>query len=50
MNDSSGEDLPEEIVEAAQTATLSLLPKKSLHIYEKEYECFKKWCSAKKKG
>jgi len=48
MNDSSGEDLPEEILEAAQTATLSLLPKKSLHIYEKEYECFKKWCSAKK--
>ncbi|PSN33841.1 hypothetical protein C0J52_16841 [Blattella germanica] len=48
MNDSSGEDLPEEIVEAAQTATLSTFPKKSLHIYEKEYECFKKWCSAKK--
>ncbi|KAK0095311.1 hypothetical protein PV326_008702 [Microctonus aethiopoides] len=41
MNDS---DNPTEILEAANAATLNLLPKQSRDIYLKQYETFMKCC------
>lgn len=47
MSDSDS-DNPAEIYEAANTATLNLLPEKSRKIYLKQYEIFMEWCNIHK--
>ncbi|XP_031342149.1 uncharacterized protein LOC116170098 [Photinus pyralis] len=48
MSDSDNSDTPNEILEAASVATLSLLPAKSQQLYMKQYENFVEWCKMKK--
>lgn len=47
MSDSDS-DNPPEIYEAANAATLNLLPDKSRQMYLKQYESFMKWCDTRK--
>lgn len=47
-SESEEECLPEEVVEAAQSAVAQLIPKKSSRQYEIAYNEFKGWCSLKK--
>lgn len=42
------ENTPAEVLEAAQAATLDLLPKKSRQQYVLTYRKFKDWCNGKK--
>lgn len=42
--DITEEELPEDVLEAANMASLQLLPAKSREKYEKQYELFSKWC------
>ncbi|KAJ8976761.1 hypothetical protein NQ317_003721 [Molorchus minor] len=44
MSDSGMSDNPPEIYEAANKATLNLLPDKSRQTYLKQYESFMEWC------
>lgn len=44
---SSDEDLPDDILKAAEEANTELLPVKSRIRYEKQYEHFVKWCKEK---
>lgn len=46
--DSSDEDLPEAIIEAAGRANSDLLPDKSKDRYQKQYQHFESWCNEKK--
>ncbi|KAJ8914726.1 hypothetical protein NQ315_017436 [Exocentrus adspersus] len=46
--DSSDEDLPEAIIEAAEKANSDLLPDKSRDRYEQQYKHFESWCNEKK--
>ena len=44
----SDSDNPAEIYEAANAATLNLLPKKSRQIYLRQYDTFMEWCNMHK--
>ena len=46
--DSSDEELPGDILEAANLANLQLLPEKSRSRYEKQFQHFESWCDSKK--
>lgn len=49
MSDSSEfENTPPDIVESAKRASLELLPKKSIAIYEHKYNLFMEWCRKNK--
>lgn len=45
--DSSDEEVPQEILDAANEASDQLIPHKSKLRYEKEYAAFQKWCQEK---
>lgn len=42
------DDIPEDILEEANSALNSLIPQKSAIKYEKQFAEFNKWCDAKK--
>lgn len=44
---SSDEEIPQEILDAANEASSQLIPPKSKLRYEKEYSIFEKWCAVK---
>jgi hypothetical protein len=46
LNDLSS--TPPEIADVAKKVTLNLLPEKSRHKYEKQYDFFIAWCNLKK--
>lgn len=47
MNFESEDEIPQDILEEANTVSLNLLPTKSREKYEKEYQVFKRWMESR---